>query len=527
MPSATKPDATKKTPKSNKAATNDAGKAKAGSASKPKSLKASVTATGKEKKDVVKGKDKEVDSLVEKKVVKDKAATKENDTPKAKTKENAKAKEKEDKMVVDGEEIDKDDDDDDEDYITEEENEEDNSDEESEDEDSDNGGVDVKGWERLVKLMKEDGLDELGEEQLQALQGDSDDSDEENSEVERDGVSGSEDQEDSESEEVDLEDEEDEESEDDEEQENQVKNVKKKQDQNEEGSDDEEGDEDEEQEIPLDEAEDVDADALPRRKVVTDNKMALERIRETIQLDPSLPWTEILAMTYPHKIEVDVNDDLNRELAFYKQALHSANQARLLASQHNLPFTRPSDFFAEMVKSDAHMERIRQRLLDESASLKRSEEKRKEREGKKYGKQVQIEKIKERERSKKEFEERVKGLKRKRKDVLNSQGGADDDFDVAVEDAISDRPSKRSKTSSGASSSKPKLPRKVRDKKYGFGGAGRRSKQNTKSSTDDFDASKRVGGKLNTMGKKSGRGGAKGGAKRPGKSRRISARSKK
>ena len=65
-----------------------------------------------------------------------------------------------------------------------------------------------------------------------------------------------------------------------------------------------------------------------------------------------------------------------------------------------------------MVKSDAHMERIRQRLLDESAGLKRSEEKRKEREGKKFGKQVQMEKIKERERSKKDMEERLKGLKR-------------------------------------------------------------------------------------------------------------------
>ena len=58
------------------------------------------------------------------------------------------------------------------------------------------------------------------------------------------------------------------------------------------------------------------------------------------------------------------------------------------------------------------MERIRQRLLDESASIKRGEEKRKEREGKKYGKQVQIEKMKERERAKKEMEERLKGLKR-------------------------------------------------------------------------------------------------------------------
>lgn len=65
-----------------------------------------------------------------------------------------------------------------------------------------------------------------------------------------------------------------------------------------------------------------------------------------------------------------------------------------------------------MVKSDAHMERIRQRLLDEGAAIKRSEEKKREREGKKFGKQVQIEKQKERERSKKEMEERLKGLKR-------------------------------------------------------------------------------------------------------------------
>ena len=58
------------------------------------------------------------------------------------------------------------------------------------------------------------------------------------------------------------------------------------------------------------------------------------------------------------------------------------------------------------------MERIRQRLLNESAEIKASEEKKKQREGKKFGKQVQIEKLKEREQSKKEMEEKLKGLKR-------------------------------------------------------------------------------------------------------------------
>lgn len=58
------------------------------------------------------------------------------------------------------------------------------------------------------------------------------------------------------------------------------------------------------------------------------------------------------------------------------------------------------------------MERIRQRLLDESSNIAKSEARRREREGKKVGKQVQLEKLKERERGKKDMEERLKGLKR-------------------------------------------------------------------------------------------------------------------
>ena len=92
--------------------------------------------------------------------------------------------------------------------------------------------------------------------------------------------------------------------------------------------------------------------------------------------------------------------------------MHGAKAARVLATEHHLPFTRPDDFFAEMVKTDTHMERIRQRLLNESAGIAKSEARRREREGKKIGKQVQLEKLKEREHNKKDMEERLKGLKR-------------------------------------------------------------------------------------------------------------------
>jgi rRNA-processing protein EBP2 len=227
----------------------------------------------------------------------------------------------------------------------------------------------------------------------------------------------------------------------------------------------------------------------------------------------------------------------------YKQALHGANAARKLAEKHSFPFTRPADYFAEMVKSDAHMERIRQRLLNESAAIKHGEEKRKEREGKKFGKQVQLEKQKERQQSKKDMEERLKGLKRsesfqsvtvqpgsntcicrstERKDALDNPR-QDDDFDVAVEDAISDRPQKRGKGADG----KPKVSRRGRDKKFGFGGGGRRDKQNTKASTDDFDVGGTRGGRGGRGGGRGGRGGmpgGRGGSKRLGKSRRLAGR---
>ena len=89
----------------------------------------------------------------------------------------------------------------------------------------------------------------------------------------------------------------------------------------------------------------------------------------------------------------------------------------------------------------------------------------------------------------------------------------DDAFDIAVEDAIMDRPAKRGRGG---------LPRHARDKKFGFGGHGKREKQNTRSSTDDFDRGAGRG-----RGRGQGRGGSRGrGGKsqRPGKARRVAGR---
>jgi rRNA-processing protein EBP2 len=49
---------------------------------------------------------------------------------------------------------------------------------------------------------------------------------------------------------------------------------------------------------------------------------------------------------------IDIHDDLKREVTFYDLALEAANEARLKCEEHGISFSRPDDFFAEMVKTD-------------------------------------------------------------------------------------------------------------------------------------------------------------------------------
>jgi len=58
------------------------------------------------------------------------------------------------------------------------------------------------------------------------------------------------------------------------------------------------------------------------------------------------------------------------------------------------------------------MLRVRQRLLDEDAQIKASEQARKQRESKKFGKKVQIEKLQERQKKKSEELEKIKTMKK-------------------------------------------------------------------------------------------------------------------
>lgn len=180
----------------------------------------------------------------------------------------------------------------------------------------------------------------------------------------------------------------------------------------------EEGQEEEENGIPLSDIEDLSeeeiADIVPHQRLTINNTAALLKAHRSIAVPFSkFPFSEHQTITSTDQIPIsDINDDLHRELAFYKQSLDAATEARRMLNEEGVPFSRPTDFFAEMVKSDEHMGKIKQKMVDEAANKKASAEARKQRDLKKFGKQVQIAKLQERDKAKRETLDKIDLLKR-------------------------------------------------------------------------------------------------------------------
>ncbi|KAG5372070.1 rRNA-processing protein [Yarrowia sp. C11] len=235
-----------------------------------------------------------------------------------------------------------------------------------------------------------------------------------------------------------------------------------------------ENQENEVEDIPLSDVElDSDNDAIPYQKVTKNNKPALLQAKARI----SLPYAKMTFVdTLVHTsgaIELkDIYDDMEKELAFYKQGLEAAKTARKELLKAKVPFTRPLDYFAEMVKSDEHMEKLKQKLIEEATSKKASEEARRQRDLKKFGKKVQHNKLQERAKDKKDTLDKIKSLKRKRA----GQEMTSEEFDIAVEEAASENHNIEGKNHK----------RQAKDAKFGFGGKKRFRKANTSESSGDM-----------------------------------------
>jgi rRNA-processing protein EBP2 len=171
--------------------------------------------------------------------------------------------------------------------------------------------------------------------------------------------------------------------------------------------------------VPLSELSEEDrADTIPHQRLTINNTAALLASTKRVAVTrPTMKFSAhnslILTALPPTPASIpDPNDDLTRELEFYRICRTAATDARNLLKKEKIPFTRPSDYFAEMVKSDEHMGKVKKKLYDEAANKKAAAEARRVRDAKKFGKAVQIAKEQERAKEKRQTLEKISSLKR-------------------------------------------------------------------------------------------------------------------
>lgn len=260
----------------------------------------------------------------------------------------------------------------------------------------------------------------------------------------------------------------------------------------------------------------VPSEQKPKKTVFVNNKIALLSKLDEIKLPSSFPWIEKLDFTHTRPLDVDnAQDDLKREAAFYAATLANAQQAILQFDQARIPYKRPPDFFAEMIKPDSQMQRIKDSLLNEKARMDLSAARRKQKEQKKFAQEVHAEKLKERSKAKKNFVEGVKSAPR---------GPAEERSLVGpINEALREGKEQKEERQAGKQK-KPKGKKRIAaDKKYGYGGQTKRQKRNDSSSAADDSGYRPEKNKQNAAGfgsfKKGGRGGSGGRGGRGGFSR--------
>eukprot|EP00126_Sphaerothecum_destruens_P005828 Sdes_comp19068_c0_seq1m9671 len=232
---------------------------------------------------------------------------------------------------------------------------------------------------------------------------------------------------------------------------------------------------------------------------------ALQAVRIPFDSENNQEWLEKLDVDSLNPCVLDnVEDDFKREDLFYQQALEAALLGKKRLESMGIQTERPADFFAEMIKSDDHMRKVRQNILDQKLAVERSEKVKKIREMKKFGKQVQTEILKNRQKKKSQDLDAIKKYRTTNSNKLGMLKD-DQDFQIQIDETNSrkrknvddsknsdekmnhqqERKKQKSNIDENASK-KSNSKRLKKNQKYGFGGKKRGSKRNDSKSSSDM-----------------------------------------
>lgn len=237
----------------------------------------------------------------------------------------------------------------------------------------------------------------------------------------------------------------------------------------------------------------------------------IERLDVTLGPVPEISGPQSTTQNKDKKA-VDPEDDFQREMSFYRQA-----QAAVLAvlprlHQLKIPTKRPTDYFAEMAKSDQQMQKIRQKLQVKQAAMEKSEKAKQLRALRKYGKKVQTEVLQKRQREKTHMMNTIKKYQKGFSDKLDFLEGTQKPGARATKEGAKGQQMRKG----------PNAKRRYKNQKFGFGGKKKGSKWNTRESYDDVSSFRAK----TAHGKGLKRPGKKGSNKRPGKRTREKMKSR-
>ena len=208
--------------------------------------------------------------------------------------------------------------------------------------------------------------------------------------------------------------------------------------------------------------------------------------------------------------EDPVLNEFRRETMFHRQAQSAVIEGIARLKALGIPTKRPDDYFAEMAKSDEHMQKVKDNLVKKQHEAQRSEKVRQLRQQRKVSKQMQVEATLKKHAEKRKLMEEVKKYRK----------GIRQDLDF-----LDDQKKPANSGKNGKFLNKKALEKKKqKDSKFGFGGKKRGNKKNTRDSAADVSDYKKPGNPM--VGKfRKDKGGK--GNQRPGKNRRVQMKGKR
>ncbi|ETO11377.1 hypothetical protein RFI_26002 [Reticulomyxa filosa] len=222
-----------------------------------------------------------------------------------------------------------------------------------------------------------------------------------------------------------------------------------------------------------------------------------QKLQEIQQKTSSLPWIETLECVTAQRSEIkNANNDLQREVAFYQMTLDCVKDSLDRLNDLQIPYRRPNDFYAEMLKSDQHMARVKARILWEKKKIGVVEARKKNSRLTKFHKQMMFEKNKASSAREKEELNAIETWKNSlfvffliKKNHTELRSFCSNRSDKSLQEILRQSRREYLQKKENEKKKKPNMRRIMKDMKYGKSGGGTkmgRSKKNTHMSSKEY-----------------------------------------